>query len=98
MNEKFTRGEWSSKSGYSISSKGHGYIAKALPVYMDSSERKANADLIAAAPKMYRLLQKFIPMDDDGNGEFIYSDGSECMGDEVNALLAEARGESKDTD
>lgn len=54
---------------------------------------RANASLIAAAPEMYQLLQKFIPMDEDGNGSFVYEDGSECMGEDVNKLLAKARGE-----
>lgn len=60
----------------------------------------ANAHLIAAAPKMYRLLQKFLPCDEDGNGigDFLYSDGSEFMGEEVIALMAEARGENKDSE
>ena len=56
-------------------------------------EVKANAHLIAAAPDMYALLQKFLPMDEDGNGSFIYDDGSECMGEDVVKLLAKARGE-----
>jgi hypothetical protein len=59
---------------------------------------KANAHLIAAAPKMYRMLKEFLPMDEDGNGEFSYNEGSEYLGDEVTKILAEARGEKSDSD
>jgi hypothetical protein len=54
---------------------------------------KRTAHLIAAAPDMYELLLKFLPMDEDGNGPFEYNEGSEHYGEEVKALIAKARGE-----
>ncbi len=58
-------------------------------------EQKANAHLISAAPDMYKLLEKFLPMDEDGNGwDFQYNEGSEHFGEEVVELLKKARGES----
>jgi len=59
----------------------------------DGEELIANVDLISQAPAMYKLLQKFLPMDEDGNGEFQYNDGSEELGEEVIKLLSKARGE-----
>ena len=60
-----------------------------------TTNREDNAHLIAAAPAMYKLLQKFLPMDEDGNGwDFQYNEGSEELGVEVVKLLELARGES----
>lgn len=84
---KFTKGEWK-VSGASISCKGSGYIAKALPVYMDKQERTANAHLIAAAPEMYELLELAISyIDGDSIEDFIYNYK------DIKKLLAKARGE-----
>jgi|SRR5690606_7796925 len=52
-----TPGPWKT-SGFSISAKGSGYIAKALEVYMKRSEREANARLIAAAPDLLVALKQ----------------------------------------
>ena len=61
---------------------------------VDVVDKEADAHLIAAAPDMYKLLQQFLPRDEDGNGwDFIYDEGSEGMGEEVIKLLAKARGE-----
>lgn len=108
MDTKFTKGEWKWASGdgtekdvcittdkRNLSSTGN--ICE-LDVFFDGEfgvEQKANANLIAAAPAMYKLLQKFLPMDEDGNGwDFQYNEGSEEMGQDVINLLAKARGES----
>tara|TARA_R110000851_G_scaffold60415_4_gene139461 strand:+ start:805 stop:1137 length:333 start_codon:yes stop_codon:yes gene_type:complete len=61
-----------------------------------TTDREANAHLIKMAPDMYAMLMRFLPMDEDGNGEFEYNDGSEYLGERVEALLAKARGESND--
>jgi len=87
--EKFTKGEWK-VSGFRVSCKGSGYIAKALEVFMDKSERTANANLIAAAPEMYAMLNAI---------ETVLSGNSEYNADEINIdyvrkLLSKARGES----
>ena len=57
--EKFTKGEWKA-NGALISCKGYGYIAKALNIYIIRNERLANAHLIAAAPEMYKEIEKDI--------------------------------------
>jgi hypothetical protein len=78
---KFTEGEWK-VSGFSVSCKGAGYIAKALEVFMCKSERKANSHLIAAAPKMYAMLEELSGYDEN-----------QMHKQEIDKLLAEARGE-----
>jgi hypothetical protein len=45
LKNKATPTPWKA-TGPSISSKGHGYIVKALEVFMDRSEREANAKLV----------------------------------------------------
>tara|TARA_R110000772_G_scaffold209058_1_gene319593 strand:+ start:688 stop:975 length:288 start_codon:yes stop_codon:yes gene_type:complete len=95
MNNKFTKGEWSVLGEVVIAEKGHKTIKPlcSLNGRMSPEEDGANAHLIAAAPDMYALLLKFLPMDEDGNGPFEYNDGSEHYGKEVETLLAKARGE-----
>ncbi len=98
MEAKFTKGPWvkckrnedlKGSDGYSVVVWGDGLSNGAR-----SHERDANAYLIAAAPDMYKLLQKFLPMDEDGNGwDFQYNEGSEELGEEVIKLLSKARGE-----
>lgn len=51
----YTKGPWKT-SGFSISAKGSGHIAKALEIYMDRTTREANACLIAAAPELLEAL------------------------------------------
>lgn len=44
-----------------------------------------------------KLLERFTPTDDDGNGNFTYEDGSEYLGEEVNRLLAKIGGCNNET-
>ena len=98
MNTKFTKGEWFHQKGddwISDDSNDDRIICCAVCDGRSHEERRANALLIVAAPAMYKLLEKFLPMDGDGNGwDFVYDEGSEHMGEEVIALLSKARGES----
>lgn len=84
--EKFTQGEWHCKGFPSISVKGNGFICKVLERYMDRTERVANANLIAAAPEMYRMLSGMYE-----TSCITGEDGEEV--DEIKELLAKARGE-----
>ncbi len=67
----------------------------------DRAESLANAHLIAAAPEMYQLLERFLPystFDCDGNeilhgGDFNWNEDDDPMIDELKTLLAKARGE-----
>ena len=96
MKEQFTQGDWN------VPPHTVGPDDQCEVVFNEAGEciaeyvhSRDDAHLIAAAPKMYKLLQKFLPCDEDGNGVFLYNDGSEYLGDEVTKLLAEARGEIK---
>lgn len=91
--EKFTQGEWVNENTPFESHKGREIWSGEQNCVAIGIVSIHDAHLIAAAPKMYRLLQKFIPCDEDGNGAFIYEDGSEYLGSAVNELLAEAHGE-----
>ena len=94
MNTKFTKGEWKSDY-YDVKSNGKLIADCGFSSEGCDKEEQANAHLIAAAPDMYKLLERFLPMDGDGNGwDFVYDEGSEHMGEDVIALLAKARGES----
>ena len=97
MDTKFTKGLWTHQKGDDWiydDSKDDQVICCAMPVNNNYEVRRANAHLIAAAPDMYELLKEFLPMDEDGNGEFQYNEGSEYLGKKVTELLAKARGES----
>ena len=101
--EKFTKGDWEVDKSYHTMLMVSGGDVPVCEIQcrtendtcttMPTEEEKANANLIAAAPEMYRLLEKFIPCDEDGNGEFIYNDGSEYLGEAVNKLLEKALGQ-----
>tara|TARA_R110001632_G_scaffold41831_1_gene105544 strand:+ start:763 stop:1044 length:282 start_codon:yes stop_codon:yes gene_type:complete len=92
MNTKFTKGEWCiSFVGDATYIDSHTGLTIARVFDMEGSPHDAH--LIAAAPDMYALLLKFLPMDEDGNGPFEYNEGSEHYGEEVEALIAKARGE-----
>ena len=99
MNTKFTKGEWIAvqmedvNSIYNIhyTAPDSEYSQASITLY--NQDNAANAHLISAAPDMYELLKEFIPMDEDGNGEFQYNEGSEYLGKKVIELLTKARGE-----
>jgi len=106
MKAKFTKGEWRCCDGTKfgeqvlfVDVKNKSAVVCRLTKQVNkntilSPEDIANAHLIAAAPDMYNLLQKFLPMDEDGNGwDFQYNEGSEHLGKEVINLLKKARGE-----
>ena len=99
MKEQFTPGKWGFQANDSyIELHAGGKMIGDRSMGSNTcteAELKANAQLFKVAPKMYEMLKKFLPCDEDGNGkgDFLYSDGSEFMGDEVTKLLAEARGE-----
>jgi hypothetical protein len=88
MKEKFTKGDWSTDDHFIFNNETTVYVCEVLPVDLVSkrkwarkSETEANAHLIAAAPKMYRMLNSL------ANGEGLQP------GDTIERLLAEARGE-----
>ena len=102
MKTKFTKGKWVVNVVRDqfeiIGHETNPYIADVLCLDKGGAkaivEAKANAHLIASAPAMYKLLEKFLPMDGDGNGwDFVYDEGSEHMGEEVISMLSKARGE-----
>ena len=108
METKFTKGPWVISTLYNtlmqINSNGvdicevdcNGDFNEETGIMKSTVEELANAHLIKMAPDMYELLIRFLPMDEDGNGEFEYNDGSEYLGERVEALLAKARGESNE--
>lgn len=72
---KFTPGPWHAKGYPTISATGGGLIAKVLPRYMDAAERKANANLIAAAPQLYAALEVMLERHrNDMSGGFLDHD------------------------
>jgi hypothetical protein len=77
-----TPGPWKA-SGFSISAKGSGHIAKALEVYMDRTTREANARLIASAPDLLEALEAVIAI----------SDRKHDAWDAAKAAIAKAKGE-----
>jgi hypothetical protein len=94
MNEKFTPGPWQISSigcGFEIEAFGGEIVAQAQQVRprgdgIKHAERKANANLIAAAPELYealKILTEYMEFRDDGKG-FV----SVAL-----AALAKARGE-----
>lgn len=86
-NEKFTQGDWSifyhpnssSIISVAIGENETNYSSASVTLY--NQEHNANANLIAAAPKMYRMLDYL------AKGEGLQP------GDTIERLLAEARGE-----
>ena len=97
MEAKFTKGPWRVFGDWGIQAKNEvSCLATFEFTRLDDGTSNGfdNAHLIAAAPDMYKLLQKFLPMDEDGNGwDFQYIEGSEHLGEQVVKLLAKARGE-----
>ncbi len=61
-------------------------VLKALTSY------DSNQELIAKQAEQIELLRetlkRFIPLDEDGNGMFMYNEGSECDGEAVIKALA----------
>lgn len=97
MKEKFTQGKWSVvnknaeyvKNTVILHGKPGKYDAAGGCVDIDA-RTEANAHLIAAAPKMYRMLNAL----KDFNCPFEYMDVDEMMAfSNIDKLLAEARGE-----
>lgn len=104
--EKFTKGEWfvmkNVAGSLEVETTSNEYLC--ISIATDDADctngpiTLANAHLIAAAPEMYKLLQQFIPCDEDGNGNFLYNDGEDDpIGQLVEPLLAKARGEHEKT-
>lgn len=94
---KFTKGPWvKDRRGESLIGANSDPVCVwgcGLSNAQKNDERVANSHLIASAPDMYKLLELFIPTDEDGNGNFTYDDGSEYLGEQVELILAKARGE-----
>lgn len=96
---EFTKGDWEAKDWSSFGDwgveSGKSSICCAFGAKF-SKENEANAHLIAAAPKMYRILQEVSEIRDlsmdDAIGWLIDNT------DDILHLLAEARGEKSDTD
>ncbi len=93
MTEKFTKGEWPVESnlldvtvwngeGDRICDTGNRYF----------SQNINNAHLIAAAPEMYEMLKKVIEIS-CGNNEIEVADDLVNISNEIETLLAKARGE-----
>ncbi len=111
---KFTNGNWEvveasehhgfyveDSSGYTVADLY--FISKLSEASVNHGDNvKANAHLIAAAPEMYEMLERFLPystFDIDGNetlhgGEFKWNEDDDPMIDELKKLLAKARGEA----
>ena len=96
MSEKFTQGEWVLKDGfYPCFVDVHCGEAMKVPVcisatdlnYEQGAERIANAHLIAAAPEMYRMLEKMIGF------SFEWNDEDDPIKSDIEKLLLEIRGE-----
>lgn len=101
---KFTKGEWfisecSFVDGCIITSSSRDGMVQICSIdsaYFDGCERnqfeieqEANAHLIAAAPEMYEMLDKFVRcVDDDSSEDFLY------QYQDIKNLLAKARGEA----
>ena len=99
---KFTKGEWEAKEtiAYKNQIKVKDKKGKQGKIIGNIRSRD-NAHLIAAAPDMYEMLERFLPystFDIDGNetlhgGEFNWNEDDDPMIDELKKLLAKARGE-----
>lgn len=80
---KFTKGEWSTDD-MGIVESGNRIVCD---TYMTCKEDLANANLIKASPKMYKILESIYE-----SARYAGTYSSEM--DEIKAVLAEARGES----
>lgn len=103
METKFTKGEWEVIDGTLVGEQvlfvhvnGNGVVCiltnqvdAHLPV---SVEGKANAHLIAAAPEMYHMLNRVIQAQKDADNEIEHSDLLHFLYDDIEKLLAKARG------
>ena len=87
MKEKFTQGDWSAIACVVIADKG-GKVIKPIGANNSNIEEVANANLIAAAPEMYRLLEEFSNMVMPTAGELY----QKC--EEAKLLLVKARGDN----
>lgn len=82
--DKFTKGPWY-RANYSARAAQTGkFIAHADNNSVDDAERKANAELIAAAPEMYEMLESIAVSVECFHG---------VDTDSIFKLLAKARGE-----
>ncbi len=94
-NEKFTQSDWSvdGETAFDIQSE-NGTVVHWLgfdDTDFNHNQNKANANLIAMAPKMYRMLKGVSSLRDLDAGSAI--DWLLDNTDEINSLLSEARGE-----
>ena len=106
MNEKFTQGEWMPFYPHELVSSDHITVESENGVFICSTEafksnleeKTANAHLIAAAPEMYRMLERLKPMIEDydydlfcerATGEWSEPE----ISTEIEKLLAKARGQ-----
>ncbi len=88
--EKFTPGPWFTMFGNHVHSHGNGFVARATDSPLGPAANRANANLIAAAPEMYELLDRI-----KGMLEFCKLENSidAETEHEIDRLLAKARGE-----
>lgn len=96
MKAKFTKSEWN------IKTTGHYYNGERQykhEVLVDGigvacfEDSTANAHLIAAAPEMYHMLNRVIQAQKDADNEIEHSDLLHFLYDDIEKLLAKARGE-----
>ncbi len=95
MTEKFTKGEWLVGS----LDTGLGYDSYEITFNKDGEciaeiiHNLPDAHLIAAAPEMYEMLKKVIEIS-CGNNEIEVADDLVNISNEIETLLAKARGEA----
>ena len=102
---KFTKGNWNAtcvsingkevKNGWSVDI--NGFTLASIytgPTYgIIHEQQKANAHLIAAAPKMYKLLSEIKQVIDNGHELGEMASRIQDFDEEIDSLLKEARGE-----
>jgi hypothetical protein len=97
--EKFTKGDWIAFYPHEVLNEGlmsvetdDGKLICKAEVYKSTiSEATANAHLIAAAPEMYSLLSGIAELSNGDMGSLV--DGMLCKFNDIDILLAKARGE-----
>lgn len=83
---KFTKGEWMVYGDWAIKRKGTTEILASFEERgFNNQEGFANAHLMAAAPEMYEAIKQC--------RKFYHKNGLEDLRDELDKLLAKARGE-----
>lgn len=100
MKEKFTQGEWKvytdpdHPSIIGVSTDKGEYNKYSAPITLYNQTSEANANLIAAAPDMYDMLNDLLNSLNGSYPRFINEYESDIWIEQVDMLLAKARGEN----